>query len=143
MSFGLLACPLTKWTNGILSPLNSAMSSLLFVFPFSFFQLIKQIQHPSLFWRVRFPQPPSILVALFVLFPVPLHLLLFSNVEPEKGQNISAENIPAKINSGRHLKKTPTGTFWGSHLVQNIDDVKIQFMALRCPLVRALRKAKR
>lgn len=135
MSFGLLACPLTKWTNGILSPLNSAMSSLLFVFSF--------IQHPSLFWRVRFPQPPSILVALFVLFPVPLHLLLFSNVEPEKGQNISAENIPAKINSGRHLKKTPTGKFWGSHLVQNIDDVKIQFMALRCPLVRTLRKAER
>lgn len=142
MNFGLLSCPLTKWTNGVLSPLNSTMSSLLFIFSFSFFQLIKQIQHPSLFWRVRFPQPLSILVALFVLFPVAFHLLLFSNLEPEKGQNIPAENIPAKIKSRKLLKKTPADKFWSSHLVQNIDDVKIQFMD-QCSHQRTLRKTKR
>lgn len=71
MNFGLLTCFLTKWTIGIFSPLNSTMSSLLFIFSFFFFfffQLIKQIQHSSLFLRVRFPQPPSILVALSSCF---------------------------------------------------------------------------
>lgn len=75
MNVWLLTFTVTKWTIGILSPLNSHMMSLLFFF--FFFLFIKQIPYFCLFLGVRFSQPPSILVAFFVLFPVGLYLVLW------------------------------------------------------------------